>query len=269
MEDTNVLTIAALSGSNEVAAMLVAGGADINAYDAEKNTILSKVVDRGNFETAEILLANGAEPDMPIGVTEVTALHFAAHKGDKKIASLLLAKGADINSENLGGQSALVQALCDGQTEFAEFLLDNSADVNSGIDVGSSPLIWAADKGHEGLVKRMLSMGASINAVDQDGETSLYRAIDRGFITIAQLLIDHGADVTIPNKQGSTPLNIAAREGRGSIVLNSQFDPEDWYRSLHDAVIAESILNRIVSTAELVRLDGPNMRRHRHQEATT
>jgi sugar/nucleoside kinase (ribokinase family) len=62
---------------------------------------------------------------------------------------------------------------------------------------------------------------------------------------------------------------IAAREGRGSIVLNSQFDPEDWYRSLHDAVIAESILNRIVSTAELVRLDGPNMRRHRHQEATT
>jgi DNA replication protein DnaC len=56
---------------------------------------------------------------------------------------------------------------------------------------------------------------------------------------------------------------------RGSTVVTSQFDPEDWYRSLHDAVIAESILNRIVSNAELVQLDGPNMRRHTHAETTS
>lgn len=57
-------------------------------------------------------------------------------------------------------------------------------------------------------------------------------------------------------------LNIlAAREGRGSTVVTSQFDPEDWCKSLHDAVIAESILNRIVSNAEIVQLTGPNMRR--------
>lgn len=60
-------------------------------------------------------------------------------------------------------------------------------------------------------------------------------------------------------------LNIlAAREGRGSTLVTSQFDPQDWYKSLHDAVIAESILNRIVSTGELIQLDGPNMRRHTH-----
>ncbi len=44
--------------------------------------------------------------------------------------------------------------------------------------------------------------------------------------------------------------------------MTSQFDPPDWYKSLQDAVIAESILNRIVANAELVSLDGPNMRRH-------
>lgn len=47
-------------------------------------------------------------------------------------------------------------------------------------------------------------------------------------------------------------------------MVTSQFDPEDWYKSLHDAVVAESILNRIVSTSELIQLDGPNMRRHAH-----
>ncbi|MBA4504774.1 ATP-binding protein, partial [Corynebacterium sanguinis] len=41
----------------------------------------------------------------------------------------------------------------------------------------------------------------------------------------------------------------------------SQFEPQDWYKSLHDAVIAESILNRIVAGAEILPLDGPNMRR--------
>lgn len=62
---------------------------------------------------------------------------------------------------------------------------------------------------------------------------------------------------------------LAAREGRGSTVVTSQFDPEDWYRSRHDVMTAESILNRIVSTAELVQLHGPNMRRHTHDAATS
>ncbi|MET3203984.1 UNVERIFIED_ORG: DNA replication protein DnaC [Arthrobacter sp. UYEF13] len=57
---------------------------------------------------------------------------------------------------------------------------------------------------------------------------------------------------------------LAGRENRGATVVTSQFDPEDWYKSLHEAVVAESILHRIVSTSELIQLDGPNMRRHAH-----
>lgn len=84
------------------------------------------------------------------------------------------------------------------------------------------------------------------------------------------LVLDDFLTTPITGEIAAEVLNIlAAREGRGSTVVTSQFDPEDWYRSLHDAVIAESILNRIVSTAELVQLDGPNMRRHTHDEAPT
>ena len=51
--------------------------------------------------------------------------------------------------------------------------------------------------------------------------------------------------------------------------MTSQFDPEDWYKSLHDAVIAESILSRLVSVSEIVQLDGPNMRRETHEPRVT
>jgi len=79
------------------------------------------------------------------------------------------------------------------------------------------------------------------------------------------LFLDDFLTTPITLETASELLNIlAARENRGSTVVSSQFDPEDWYKSLHDAVIAESILNRIVSSSELIQLDGPNMRQHNY-----
>ena len=83
------------------------------------------------------------------------------------------------------------------------------------------------------------------------------------------LVLDDFLTTPITSETAAELLNIlAAREGRGSTAVTSQFDPEDWYKSLHDAVIAESILNRIISNAEIVQLAGPNMRRHTAAEST-
>ncbi|MGM7672211.1 ATP-binding protein [Microbacterium sp. A93] len=89
-----------------------------------------------------------------------------------------------------------------------------------------------------------------------------------GIHTCDLLVLDDFLTTPISADTASELLNIlAAREGRGATMVTSQFDPEDWYKSLHDAVIAESILNRIVSNSEIVQLDGPNMRRHTHANA--
>lgn len=53
---------------------------------------------------------------------------------------------------------------------------------------------------------------------------------------------------------------LSAREGRGSTLVTSQFNPEEWYTSMADKVVAESLLNRLVGGAEIISLDGPNMR---------
>ena len=62
-------------------------------------------------------------------------------------------------------------------------------------------------------------------------------------------------------------LNILAeRQHRGSTIVTSQFLPDEWYKSITDAVIAESILNRLVVDAEIITLEGPNMRLEAHSK---
>ena len=56
-------------------------------------------------------------------------------------------------------------------------------------------------------------------------------------------------------------LNILARrERKVSTIVTAHFTPHEWYKSIPDAVISESILNRLVSGAEIITLEGPNMR---------
>lgn len=80
----------------------------------------------------------------------------------------------------------------------------------------------------------------------------------------------HLADVLVLDDFLTTPIDaatahqllniLAEREHRGSTIVTSQFTPDEWYKSIPDAVIAESILNRLVVGAEIITLEGPNMR---------
>ena len=55
-------------------------------------------------------------------------------------------------------------------------------------------------------------------------------------------------------------LNILAeREHQGSTIVTFQFTPNEWYKSIPDAVIDKPILNRLVDGAEIITLHGPNM----------
>ena len=80
----------------------------------------------------------------------------------------------------------------------------------------------------------------------------------------------HDVDVLVLDDFLTTPIDaatahqllniLAGREGKVSTIVTSQFTPLEWYKSIPDAVISESILNRLVSGAEIITLEGPNMR---------
>lgn len=75
------------------------------------------------------------------------------------------------------------------------------------------------------------------------------------------LVLDDFLTTPIDGHAASDLFNIiAAREQRGSTLVTSQQNPEQWYQSIPDKVIAESLLNRLVGDAEIINLTGPNMR---------
>lgn len=58
------------------------------------------------------------------------------------------------------------------------------------------------------------------------------------------LVIDDFLTTPVTDTTAAVVLNIlSARECTGSTLVTSQFSPEDWYKSMTDAVLAESILN--------------------------
>ena len=71
----------------------------------------------GHKEIAELLIAKGADVNAR-GFFGSTTLHGAALDGHKEIAELLITKGADVNAKDDGGDTPLDGA--DGET--ADFL---------------------------------------------------------------------------------------------------------------------------------------------------
>jgi len=52
------------------------------------------------------------------------------------------------------------------------------------------------------------------------------------------------------------------REGRGSTLIASQLEPDQWYLRIDSEICADSILGRIVKSARFIDIKGPDMRQY-------
>lgn len=130
--------------------------------------------------------------------------------GNRKIAELLLLKGADVNTSGgaySNGQKPLMNAVLSGNKEIIELLIKNGADVNAKNKFGYTALMSAVMVGSSRLggdceiIKLLISSGADVNARQNNGETAL--ALIEGFKSrlpnypnadkIISLLKAHGA----------------------------------------------------------------------------
>jgi ankyrin repeat protein len=140
------LHYAATGDFNDVAALLIAHGADVNARDKDGHTPLFEAMNQipWHKDVAALLLAHGADPNIGDNEGE-TPLHEAANWIRTDKVEFLLGYKVDVNARDKNGDTPLYIAMnAGGRHDIAQALLAHGAD----------PTI----KGHDGLTPREVAL---------------------------------------------------------------------------------------------------------------
>ena len=143
----------------------------------------------------------------------ITALHYAAYKGNITIAKLLIENGAVVEMVTNRGKNVMHLAAEGNQPSIMYYFIAYQAqDIIAIDDYGSTPLHWACYAGAEEAVLFLLSLKANIDAKDKEGITPLNLAVQSKREKIVKLLLQRGADKTIDNNRHETPLDVAVKK---------------------------------------------------------
>jgi ankyrin repeat protein len=137
----------------------------------------------------------------------------AINNGRIANAKILLEAGADANVRNLEfSDTALTLPLYYKRdaSEGVSLLLSKGADPNTANSHGRSALTLAVFGQPISVLDALLRAGANVNSQDRNGNTALMAATESGNIPAVKLLLEAHADRTLKNKSGQTALSIAS-----------------------------------------------------------
>lgn len=137
----------------------------------------------------------------------------AAEEGNIAKVRNLLAQGADVNTKDKDGYTALIHASMNGHTEVVKTLLAKGVDVNAKVagewNNGLTALMGASMNGHSEVVKILLAQGADVNA-KAGGKTALMWAswaFQKGYYDkMVKALYPNDADVNPEAKKMAAEL---------------------------------------------------------------
>jgi ankyrin repeat protein len=199
---------------------LLASGTRVDETDFIFGTPLHVAVSERDIEIAAILIANGADVEAVSEQQGSRALHLAAEFGDVPMLALLLDRGADIEARDNVSRTPLLRAVAAGHTDAVRLLLDRGTEADAREELkGRTPLMIASYNGRLDIVELLIERGADVNATDSNGESSLYFAAGQpsfsnaGGGALIEYLVAHGADLNAQNSAGLTPLAYADVRG--------------------------------------------------------
>ena len=181
--------------------LLLENGASMVARNRQGDTPLCLAVAEEKESVVQILLNHGPMAktvlDQP-KILDGTVLHRAVRGGNLSIVNMLLGAGADVNTEDYTGRSALHHAVTKGQEP------------------------------HEHIVRLLLAHSAPLDATDYDGNSVFHLAVAhrrRNMIPILLLHVQPGKLHTMcqtRNDWGETPLGLARSLAKNAKVCSNE-----------------------------------------------
>ena len=233
---------------------LLINGANINALDGMGNTPLHRFVSFSRFELIEVLIKAGANAaiqnkrnntalDIAIEIGNVSIIHilsiatkyflstsldkfllFSTRIGDFEQVKRAIEDGADINTCNVNGVTALHMSSIAGYVKITDYLTDpqrranlDAEDMNHG-----TPLHYAVmndSQNHREAINILIKKGANYS-ISPDGDFSFFhKAAHRGYDEIITVILKNITDINEnSNPSGATALHAAAMMGQLKVV---------------------------------------------------
>mmetsp|Transcript_142793 Transcript_142793/g.259628 ORF Transcript_142793/g.259628 Transcript_142793/m.259628 type:complete len:2277 (-) Transcript_142793:264-7094(-) len=259
----SVLHHAVHGGSEQVVASLIElGRVQVDIPNARNETALQLACRRGEAKLVSILLAAEADPDRrdSNGLTPflsavftsqdeetlsllmraqanvsaqddrgISALHFAALRGDKSLLTWLVRNGANANLQSEHGTTPLMLAARRGHEESVTLLLAHQANTHLTDEAGCTALMHALScSGTSEAAKKILAETLSIDQVDGAGRSAIFHAVLGGRVDGLQAVIQREGRVNILDEEGRSPLYQACLMGDQAVVqclLDAGADP--------------------------------------------
>lgn len=121
----------------------------VNTFAHDGFTPLGLSAFFGHRNVVELVLAHGANPNLPSHNSQhVAPLNSAAAGQHIEIARVLIAHGADVNARQTGGFVPLHSAAQNGQIEMIRLLIEHGADANAKSEVGMTSFDFAIQANH-------------------------------------------------------------------------------------------------------------------------
>jgi len=163
------LADAEMRGDTARVRALLKQGADVNAAQGDGMTALHWAAARGDASQVSMLVYAGARLEASTRNGNYTPLHLAARAGRASAVKALLKAGANAKAATTaGGSTPLHLAAGIGSTESITALLDAGVEVDVRETAwGQTPLMWAANYDRAEAVKLLLARGADIKAISK------------------------------------------------------------------------------------------------------
>jgi len=181
-------------------------------------SLICSVVHLGDVNKLKLMEARGANMNSA-DYDGRTALHVAASQGKQTIIKWLLERGASVHARDYNNDTPLMCAVKAGQEACVRILsLCGGNHGMNNTELGDY-LVHASGLGQLTRVKCLITAGASSNIQNSvNGNTPLHAAIEANHAEMCKLLVEHGAKLDTKNKYGHTPVETAIMLNRENLL---------------------------------------------------